>query len=321
MLLDADFVPSISLCKIAKQGIRIPQQAVMIVAAFQIRGDAVDWKRVEQSGVLTGKQSVIRCFEEAGINSTACGGTGLAVGPYARYLAATMNYSAWWSAQVPYSARAVMETEPYYIANTADHLAFDERFVGYGADKAEHFFRVMQQNISQIVSPDHYIVHVHLQQQSAPNGAHGHWGEDRNAKRWQQANLLLYQDLFTSIPHKMLHNQNIRWSDVYPPCVLENPELYEWALGPVAELRCEDINATHHVCSHNCTAALASWGNCQPPIGYNAACGDDDHSCGNVDWLDGHTNQVQTTTAPDKMDRYWKQHKHLKQRIRNKGGR
>ena len=56
------------------------------------------------------------------------------------------QYNFWSSGTTrSYSAPNVIDAEPYYIAHTAEHLTFDERYVAWGGDKAEQFHRVMLQ--------------------------------------------------------------------------------------------------------------------------------------------------------------------------------
>ena len=131
---------------------------LLIVPPFQLRG-VVSWADITRSQLLSSKPALIRCMDDANDN---CSGTGLAVAPYARYLAAIVNYSAFWGASQPYAAPNIFDAEPYYIAHTAEHLAFDERYVAWGGDKAEQFHRVMLQNSTLLVSPEWYIVHASM---------------------------------------------------------------------------------------------------------------------------------------------------------------
>ena len=79
--------------------------------------------------------------------------------PFSRYLAAVVNYKTFWSSGTtrPYSAPFVIDAEPYFISNTAEHLTFDERYVAWGGDKAEQFHRVMLQVIK---ARDNALVHT-----------------------------------------------------------------------------------------------------------------------------------------------------------------
>ena len=51
-----------------------------------------------------------------------------------------MHGFRWWEAE-DYAMPSGLWAEPYFIANTAAHLAFDERYVGYGNDKVEQMHR------------------------------------------------------------------------------------------------------------------------------------------------------------------------------------
>ena len=81
--------------------------------------------------------------------------------PFSRYLAAVVNYKTFWSSGTtrPYSAPFVIDAEPYFISNTAEHLTFDERYVAWGGDKAEQFHRVMLQVIK---ARDNALVHTYI---------------------------------------------------------------------------------------------------------------------------------------------------------------
>ena len=180
----------------------------------------------------------------------------------------------------------VTETEPYYIAHTAEHLTFDERYVGYGADKAEHFHRVMLRERELIVSPDFFVVHAHIGGLSAAHfadGSKGNWGTDANAQRWKDNNERMFKELPLTLSK---HMEDIKWMEIFPPCVLDRPVQYSWALGPVAGKVCkrEPYNPNrkkkHQLkCTYTCSASEASWGSCQPEPGHNMVCGEDDLTC------------------------------------------
>lgn len=153
LLLDADFIPSTSMRSIARLGAPDLQPGqLLILPPFQLSADSsgrnkeVAWDRVLQSGLLLNKSAVIDCFDSAAAYlrppsspthetaKAACGGSnGLLVAPFPRYLAANINYTRWWTALDPYPAPNIADTEPYFVAYTRELLAFDERFVGYGA--------------------------------------------------------------------------------------------------------------------------------------------------------------------------------------------
>ena len=154
LLLDADFIPSTSMRSIARTGAPgLRRGQLLIVPPFQlttnstVRNKDVAWERLHQSGLLLNKASFIDCFDSAAAAyhsaaspspdkpfASVCGGErGLFLAPFARYLAANVNYKKWWTATEPYPAANITETEPYFIAHTREMLAFDERFVGYGA--------------------------------------------------------------------------------------------------------------------------------------------------------------------------------------------
>ena len=229
MLLDADFIPSLAMRKVATTGVEwLRNKQILIVAPFLLRGSELEWDEITQSGVLNDKRSLISCIEgETSLTSPKpCGGTGLQVGFYPRYLAALVNYSAWWQETgASYPAVNISETEPYYIANTVDHLMFDERYVGYGADKVEQFHRVMCKGRELLVSPDYYIVHAHLASASNSSatpeqveGTQGNWGEDDNAKMWKKNNIALFNELHAEHrPASLKNHMHIRWRDIYPP--------------------------------------------------------------------------------------------------------
>ena len=104
-----------------------------------------------------------------------------------------------------------------------------------------------------LVSPDLYIVHIHVGNASvsprAPTGSRGNWGSDEHAKELKQGNIELFGRLQARMPKGIQHGMNVKWRDVYPTCVLQHPENYVWALGRVAK---------------KCSAWSANWGTCQP---------------------------------------------------------
>ena len=296
MLLDADFLTPHSMRHVARVGLPhlLPGQ-ILIVPPFQVRG-SVRWAELQKSGVLIDKQALIRTIEQACVSTGIGNNRALAVAPYPRYLGAAVNYRLWWSAKENYTSPNISETEPYYIANTVDHLVYDERFVGYGADKAEQYHRVMLSGATKIVSPDFFIVHVNVGSNSTraffESGVNGNWGEDEHALVWKQSNIELFNDLMLAKwPANLQHMANVKWRTIYPSCVLENPAIFEWALGPIAHMTCYTMPSqkchvrVNHVqimmhtkstgcCFSNCSAWQVSWGGCQPPVGQDSVCND-----------------------------------------------
>jgi hypothetical protein len=245
LLLDADFIPSTSMRAVARTGVPgLHMGQLLIVPPFQLTANAssnktdhVAWERLHQSKLLLNKSSFIACFDSAASaylssplpgspspppqktkSAPVCGGrNGLLLGPYARYLAANVNYKKWWTATEPYLAPNITDTEPYFIAHTREMLAFDERFVGYGGDKAEQFHRTMARNAQQLlVSPDFFIVHASLSAESVRlsplhqheetaateltvqlgGGSHKVWdGGDKNVEHWKRSNSELLKEL------------------------------------------------------------------------------------------------------------------------------
>jgi len=191
-----------------------------------------------------------------------CSGCLIERGGGLRYMASIVDYRQWWHAVLPYAAPNVGDAEPYYIANTEDYLAFDERYLGYGADKAEQFHRVMLAGYNLSVSPTWYILHAHLAEDTAQSvWLGGQQKTDETAEHWRAINLELYNALKQRWPQQqLLHPNNFDWRAIFPDCILSQPAAYAWALGAVDQ-------------SDSCRASLATWGNCQPKQGRAALCG------------------------------------------------
>ena len=152
----------------------------------------------------------------------------------------------------------------YFIANTEDMLAFDERYVGYGGDKAEQFYRFMQAGVDLLVSPTLYLVHAEAPSsrkwvgdaRSSPDAAGDYWREN-NLKICQQAGGTEVCDFNKPLPsgRPIFSPDSVAYSEIYPPIVFDHPEdqywdgYFGWKLG-----NREDT----------CYFNRAVWGNCRP---------------------------------------------------------
>jgi Glycosyl-transferase for dystroglycan len=84
---------------------------------------------------------------------------------------AATDYRRWRSAAEPYRVEHRFGYEPYVIVRTERTPRYDEQFVGYGDDKASHFFELKAAGYQLYVLPTSMVVHV-------PHG------NDDDAQQW-----------------------------------------------------------------------------------------------------------------------------------------
>jgi hypothetical protein len=148
LLLDADFAPSESLLQVAKAGVPgLTDDQLLIIQAFTTKTSSACLAHPLQS-----KADLQGAVESAGGDCV--------VKPYGPFLGAQTNYRKWWTATDSYEVKPLLDSEPYFISTTASALSFDERFVGYGADKEEQWLRTCCQGRKLMVSAEHYVLHV-----------------------------------------------------------------------------------------------------------------------------------------------------------------
>lgn len=158
--------------------------------------------------------------------------------------------------QAHYSSRNIDESEPYYVANTASHLTFDERYVGYGADKVEHFYRVACEGRELVVAHDLFMVHITIGSFRDWKHTHASGAGDadvtttstraatglrlENNMRWTEQNRAWFEGShghdasqgFRSCDGRLFYQPwTMPWSAMYPTCVLKDPGSYRFATG------------------------------------------------------------------------------------------
>ena len=147
LLLDADFIPSKTVAAFAKEGVPdLQEHELLVLAPFQVDPtQTFAWQQLLSSGILDSKAQLISSVEAYAYSraNESANESAIIVGPFAPYLASIINYSRWWDQHQAedYATPSSLWAEPYFIANTAAHLAFDERYVGYGNDKVEQMHR------------------------------------------------------------------------------------------------------------------------------------------------------------------------------------
>jgi len=159
LLLDADFAPSDSLLQVAKAGVPgLTDDELLIITAFN---SGVHAGSACSANLLQSKANLLAAVESARSDCVAT--------PYGPFLGAQTNYRKWWTATDSYQVKPMLDSEPYFISTTASALSFDERFVGYGADKEEQWLRTCCQGRKLMVSAEHYVLHV------THGGGHAAW--------------------------------------------------------------------------------------------------------------------------------------------------
>ena len=227
----------------------IDQAMWAVAGADEMPVVPVSMEDVSSATFFDSKEALIRCLEGG---AAQC--NGLALSPYPPYLAAQLNYRKWWEATAPYEARYYEEAEPYFVGNTEDYLAFDERYVGYGADKQEHFHRVMLSGFKLLVSHELFIIHAELAYASKWVGGNDHSND--HASQWRQNNLKICNAVGGTCQfggeriHGALAPGNAPFHEVYPDFVANDTEgVLDWELGPSTE---------------GCIARETVFGHCRP---------------------------------------------------------
>ncbi|EKX52174.1 hypothetical protein GUITHDRAFT_102076 [Guillardia theta CCMP2712] len=70
-----------------------------------------------------------------------------------------LNYDAWYNATQSYLADYRWPCEPYLLGATSSMPFFDERFIHYGNDKAQHVLSLFYKQFKFAVLPFHFLVH------------------------------------------------------------------------------------------------------------------------------------------------------------------
>jgi hypothetical protein len=169
LVIDGDFFASDSLRVVAKDGIPwLTDKEALIVPAFKMQltnasrctgNQACNNAAIATAmpGVLQAKANLIGAVEEGvlGVANDA-----FQISPYQPFLAAQTKYRLWWNATEDYEVEPIFESEPYFITTTASILPFDERYVGFGGDKQEHWHRTHCKKPKILVAANHFVVHA-----------------------------------------------------------------------------------------------------------------------------------------------------------------
>ena len=256
LLLDADFIP-VNMGNLAKHGVEwLGKNKAIVLPPFVLdqskRGTSkvVTKQDIAASALFQDKAHLQRCVEAG---PGACGG--LSVSPFPPYLGAQVNYKAWWTADKPYKTSYYKDAEPYFIGNTEDMRAFDERYVGYGGDRVEQFHRMMLLDVQLYISNDLYIVHAEIgaQRQEAESPVY----VKDNRDKWKLNNFKLCGAkeggdvcYFGGEVKGLRRSESVSYDSIYPAFILNaSDNRLDWKLGKM---------------SAECRANQAIWGNCRP---------------------------------------------------------
>ena len=146
-LVDADFVPSAHLLADLKANETMLEylhtsRTALVVPAFEVlRGWALPKHFDELVALMSTEEPKANGFH---MSSFPLGH-------------AQTDYRRWLSATMPYAVGYVEQYEPYIIASRKWLPRYDERFQGYGLNKASHLYMVAASGAEFLVLPRHFI--------------------------------------------------------------------------------------------------------------------------------------------------------------------
>ena len=145
-LCDGDFLPNYNLYsllkKAAKTLMNVPQKRALVVPAFE--------KLYPNMNFPSNKLSLLQQLEKKLIRSFH---------PLWKHGHFATNYELWEKTSDPYTVKWELYYEPYVMVKS-NVVRYDQRFVGYGFNKASQIMELNAQGYEFVVLPNAFVIHI-----------------------------------------------------------------------------------------------------------------------------------------------------------------